>query len=104
MCNQTGYCRQPIRPKKHDRQIASDAIKGRKVRWQRPHIKTLEPQPRELCTLNGSRVGHLSFASINAQYLARLTDLFGEVEGRDTMASGHIQDSCSTEKLKMQEQ
>src|SRR6185295_2121344 len=89
---------------KHDREIAGDAIKTWQAQRQRAHIQALEPQPRELRSLDRSRAFNLTPTEVDGQDLPPGPHLLCEIECRDPMAAGDIENGNSRGKVQMLQQ
>src|SRR3977135_793027 len=86
---------------KHDGEIAGDPVETGQARRQKPHIQTFEPQPRELLSLDRSRTLDLPPTEIYGQDLSRGPHLFRQVESRNPVAGGNIENGRSGAKIKM---
>ena len=84
---------------KHDGEIAGDPVETGQVRRQSAHIETFEPQPRKLPSLDRSRALDLPSTEIYGQDLSRGPHLFRQVEGRDPVAGGNIENGRSGAKI-----
>jgi hypothetical protein len=104
MIHQSLDCVETVGTKKHDGEIASDAIETGQVPRQSAHIQTFEPQPRELLTLNRSRAHDLTLAEIDGQNLSGRPHLLCQVESRDPMTGGYIENGNSRVKIQMLQQ
>ena len=89
---------------KHDGEIAGDAIETVQVRQQGTHIQTFEPQPRELRALDRSRPLDLTPTEIDGQDLSGGPHLLCQVESRDPVAGGNIENGGSRAKIQMLQQ
>src|SRR5688500_6067821 len=82
---------EPMGPEEHDRQIAGDPLEGGKGCGQGTHVEAFEAEPGEVVPLNGTGARHLSSTGIDRDDRSSRTDLFRQVEGRNAMAGGHIE-------------
>src|SRR5262249_41970031 len=89
---------------KHDGEIAGDAVKTWQARRQRAHIQAFEPQPRELRSLDRSRVLNLTPTEIDGQNLPGGPHLLCQVERRNPMAARDIENGSSGGKIQMLQQ
>ena len=90
--------------KKHDGEIAGDAVKTWQARRQRAHIQAFEPQPRELRSLDRSRALNLTPTEIDGQDLPRGPHLLCQVERWNPVAAGDIENGSSRAKIQMLQQ
>ena len=93
-----------VRTKKHDGEIAGDAIETGQVRRQGTHIQTIEPQPRELRALDRSRHLDLTPTEIDGQDLSGGPHLLCQVESRDSVAGGNVENGGPRVKIQMLQQ
>ncbi len=89
---------------KHDGEIAGDAVETGQVRRQSAHIQAFEPQPRELRSLDHSRARDLMSTEIDGQDLPGGSHLLCQVEGRNPVAGGNIENEGSRAKIQMLQQ
>src|SRR5262249_45474821 len=95
---------EPVGTEKHDGEIAGDAIKTCQARRQRTHIQAFESQPWELRPLDHSRALNLTPTEVDRQDLSHGPHLLCQVERRNPVPAGDIENGSSRGKIQMLQQ
>ena len=101
MLNQIANGVEPVWAEKHDGEVACDPIKSRQTGPKRPHIPALETKPWQMRPLNLASSRDLIAARINTEDLPGGADLLSNVQRRNPIPRGHVQDSGARKKIEM---
>ena len=74
------------------------------MRREGPHIVAFEHEPGKLPALNGSCTGDLLCAEVDTQNLSSWPDLFSEMQSRDTVPAGDVEEGKAWSERKVLEQ
>jgi hypothetical protein len=80
-----------LRPKKHEGQIARDAIESAQIRWQHPDIPVAKFQPREIRSLYRAGSNQLGMIHIDSDNPATWSNPMGKMKGGNPIPTRHIQ-------------
>jgi hypothetical protein len=81
----------PLRAKKHEGQIARNAIELAQIRWQHPDIPMAKFQPGKIRPLYRTGSNQLCMIQIDSDDPATWSDPMGEMKGGNPITTCHIQ-------------